>query len=114
MIAQKRLALRKSKLQFKIWQATLKRKQERQANNRRAAWNRVGKKFKLSRGDLDQAKKTDLNPYRLLRDKSVTAESAQAYIQYGRFPGELQYDSWADYAIDLEIARLEQMDNIFD
>ena len=105
--------MRKSTLQFKIWQATLKRKQERQANNRRAAWNRVGRQFRLSKEELDHAKKSGLNPYRLLRDESVTTESARAYIQGGHMPGELQYD-WADHAIDMEIARLEQLDNIFD
>ena len=90
-----------------------KRKQERQSNSRHAAWNRVGKRFRLSKEDVDHAKKIDLNPYRLLRDESVTAESARAYIHYGRMPGELQYDSWADYAIDMEIARFEQFDDIF-
>jgi hypothetical protein len=106
--------MRKSKLQVKIWQATLKRKQERQANNRRAAWNRVGRRFRLSKEELDQAKKTGLNPYRLLRDQSVTTESARAYIQYGGMLSERQYDSLADHAIDLEIARLEKLDDIFD
>ena len=65
-------------------------------------------------GRTGSCEKTGLNPYRLLRDESVTLESARAYIQYGRMPRELQYDSWADYAIDMEIARLEQFDELFD
>lgn len=92
----------------------MKRKHERQSNNRRAAWNRIGKRFRLPKEDLDEAKKTDLNPYRLLRDASVTAEAARAYIHYGRMPGELEPRSWADYAIDMEIARFEQFGDIFD
>jgi hypothetical protein len=103
----------KSKLQFKIWQATLKRKQERLDNNRRAAWNRVGKRFRLSKEELDSAKKSGLNPYRLLRDESVTTESARAYIQYGNMQRP-RYDSWADYSVEMEIARLEHLDDIFD
>ena len=103
----------KSKLKFKIWQATLKRKQERQINNRRAAWNTVGERFRLSKESLDHAKTTDLNPFRLLRDESVTAQTARGYVQYGRMPDDLQYDLWADYVIDMEIARLEQLDDVF-
>lgn len=103
----------KSKLQFKIWQATLKRKQERQDNNRRAAWNRVGRRFRLSKEELDSAKKSGLNPHRLLRDESVTTESARAYIQYGDTQGKPQYDSWTAYAVEMEIAQLEQLDDIF-
>lgn len=38
----------KNKLQAKISEATPKREEDRQADNRRAAWNSVGAKFSKS------------------------------------------------------------------
>src|ERR1700730_1973812 len=98
--------MRKSKLQLKIWQATQKRKWERQANNRRAAWNRIGKRFGLSREEILCAKKADLNPYPVVRNRALTRDAVRSYISHGHMPGEREYD-WADYAIDMEIARAQ-------
>jgi len=105
--------MKQSKFQLKVQQATQKRKWERQANNRRAAWNRIGTRFGLSKADLDQAKKIDLSPHRVLRDQSLTTESVKAYIWQGRMFGQRQYESWADYSIDREIARLERLEDDF-
>lgn len=99
---------RKAKLQAKVREATWKRKEERRANNQRAAWNRVGAKFGLSKQLIDEGKKSGLNPFRILKDKSATPAQAQAYIQFGRSPGQLRESDWGDYAIDQEITRSEQ------
>lgn len=99
---------KKAKLQAKVREATRKREEERRANNQRAAWNRVGTKFGLSKQLIDEGKKSGLNPFRILKDKSATPAQAQAYIQFRQYncqPGE--YD-WGDYEVDQEIARLEQ------
>jgi len=105
--------MKQSKFQLKVQQATQKREWERQANNRRAAWNRIGNRFGLSKEDLDRAKKVDLSPHSLLRDQSLTTESVKAYIWQGRMPGQRKYESWADFAIDQEIARLERLEDDF-
>ena len=81
----------------------MKRKRERQGNNRRAAWNRIGARFNLSKSMLDQAKTSELNPYRVLRDSAIIRESVEAYIQFGHI-GEREFD-WGDIAIEDEIAR---------
>ena len=75
----------------------MKRKRERQGNNRRAAWNRIGARFNLSKSMLDQAKTSELNPYRVLRDSAIIRESVEAYIQFGHI-GEREFD-WGDIAI---------------
>jgi len=95
--------VKKTKFQLKVWQATMNRKRERQDNNRRAAWNRVGARFNLSKGILDQAKDSGLNPYQVLRDQAITRESVESYIQFGHF-GKREYD-WGDLAIEEEIAK---------
>jgi hypothetical protein len=103
---------RKAKLEAKVREATSKRKEERHANNRRAAWNRVGSRFGLSKQLIDGGKKSGLNPYRIFSDKSVTREQAQAFIQFGRCSAAQSYEyDWGDYAFDQEIARFEQDDD---
>jgi len=90
--------MKRSKFQQKVWQATRRRKQEQADNRERAAWNRVGQRFGLSKQDLDAAKNGGLNPYRLLRDQGTTRESAQTYIRCGRL-AEVRFESWADYGV---------------
>lgn len=83
--------MKKSKFLLKVQQATQKRKWERQANNRRAAWNRIGNRFGLSKEDLDEANNVDLGPHPLLRERSLTKESVKAYIWQVRMPGQQEY-----------------------
>jgi len=97
--------MKRSKFQQKVWLATKKRKQEQADNQRRAAWNRVGERFELSKQDLDSAKRSSLNPNRLLRDSAATKESAQTYIRYGQTSG-VRFDSWAEYGMYLEMEEL--------
>ncbi len=99
---------RKAKLQAKVREATAKRKEERRANSQRAAWNRVGTKFGLSKQLIHEGKKSGLNPFRILKDKSVTPAQAQAYILFGQYDCPSSEYDWGDYAVDQEIARLEQ------
>ena len=86
-----------------------KRYFERRANNLRAAWNRVGQAFGLRKEELDQAKRLELSPHRILRHKNeYTADSVRMYIQRGgAMPRE--YDSMADYLVDREIDRLTEI-----
>jgi hypothetical protein len=104
LASQDEALVKKSKFQFKVWQATMKRKRERQDNNRRAAWNRVGARFNLSKEILDEAKKSGLSPYRLLRDPAATRNSVEACVQLGYYAERREYD-WADLAIEEEIAK---------
>ncbi len=97
--------MKRSKFQQKVWQATIKRKQEQAENRRRAAWNRVGERFRLSKQDLDAAKKSGLSPYRLLRDPAATKVTAQTYIRYDQ-TGEVRFESWAEYGMYLEMEKL--------
>lgn len=82
---------------------------ERRANNQRAAWNRIGKAFKIASADLAIAKKNGLSPYRILRHMAAyNRDSVIWYIQnLGQEP--LEYESFADYAVDREIARLTEI-----
>lgn len=86
-----------------------KRYFEQRANNLRAAWNRVGQAFGLRKEELDQAKRLELSPYRILRCKqSYTADSVRFYIQSGGARPR-EYESMADYLVDREIDRLTEI-----
>ncbi len=100
-------AMKKSKLQQKIWRATKNRNQEQRDNNRRAAWNRVGLRFALSKDKLEKAKTSGLNPYRLLRNTGITADSAKAYIEFGHQLEEPILGSLADLGVFLEMEETE-------
>lgn len=82
---------------------------EQKANSQRAAWNRVGKKFRLSKEELDGAKKNGLSPYPILRRiDSYNRESVRYYIAYGGSAPK-KYESVADYLVDREIDRLTEI-----
>lgn len=98
---------KKSKFQAKVEQSTRKRREEQRANRRRAAWNRVGAKFGISKRLLDLAKSAGMNPYVLLRDPATTRAQAVDYIEFGTCPGAIDEADWADYAIGREIAEAE-------
>lgn len=59
--------------------------------------------------ELDQAKRSELNPYRILPHKdSYSADSVRMYIQSGgALPRE--FDSMADYLVEREIDRLTEI-----
>jgi hypothetical protein len=97
--------MKRTKFQQKVWLATKRRKQEQAVNRRRAAWNRVGDRFGLSKQDLVAAKNSGLSPYRLLRDPAATRESAQTYIDHGRTE-EVRFESWAEFGMYLEMEKL--------
>jgi hypothetical protein len=82
---------------------------ERRANKRRAAWNRVGQKFNVTKDDLDHAKKSEMNPYPILRNSDAhSAESVRIYIRNGGV-APIEYESVADYLVDREISRLQEI-----
>lgn len=82
---------------------------ERRANSRRAAWNRIGATYKLTKEDIDYAKKCELSPYPILRKNAVyTADSVRAYIWNGGITPR-DYASLADYLVDREIDRLAEI-----
>ena len=82
---------------------------EQKANSQRAAWNRIGKKFKLSKEELDGAKQNRLSPYPILRNiDSYNRDSVKYYIANGRSTAQ-HYDSLADYLVDREIDRLTEI-----
>ncbi len=82
---------------------------EQKANSQRAAWNRVGKKFGLSKEELDGAKKNGLSPYPILRKiDSYNRESVRYYIAFGGAAPK-KYESVADYLVDREIDRLTEI-----
>ena len=82
---------------------------EQQANKFRAAWNRVGKAFALHEEELNQAKRTGLNPYRILRHTDIhTVDSVRFYIESGGATPK-EYDNMADYLVDREIDRLTEI-----
>lgn len=100
--------MKKSKIQLKIWQSTKKRKQELKANNQRAAWNRIGKRFGLSQELIKEAKRINISPFPILRNESISADSIIFYIQTGNLFEEKSSESLAEYGVALEIARLEK------
>ncbi|MBX3077112.1 hypothetical protein KF913_24590 [Candidatus Obscuribacterales bacterium] len=82
---------------------------EQKENSQRSAWNRVGKKFRLSKEELEGAKKSGLSPYPILRKMdSYNRDSVQYYIAYGG-SAAVKYDSVADYLVDREIERLTEI-----
>ena len=89
-----------------------KRYFENRANSLRAAWNRVGKAFGLTKEELDRAKRFELYPFRILRKKGeYTAASVRYYIEtLGAKPRV--YESMADYLVDREIDRLTEIEGL--
>ncbi len=86
-----------------------KRTWERRANNRRAAWNRVGARFNGPKDDLDLAKTCDLNPYPILHHSDAYSnESVKSYIHNGGAAPK-KYENMADYLVDREIDRLAEI-----
>ena len=87
----------------------LNEKYERRASSFRGAWNRLGKAFGLRKEEVEQGKRSLINPYRILRRKEeYTVDSVRYYIECGgKVPRE--YDSMADYLVDREIDRLTEI-----
>lgn len=102
----------KTKIRAKVSEATSKRNVERRANNRRAAWNRIGSLFKLPKELLEEGESSGLNPYRILKDKTVTREQARSFVQFGSSPEQsCEYDQ-GDHAIDRELLSCMEHDDI--
>lgn len=91
-----------------------KRTWEQRANNRRAAWNRVGASFNVPKVDLDLAKTFDLNPYPILHHSDAYSnESVKSYIHNGGAAPK-NYEKLADYLVDREIDRLTEIAQLED